>query len=78
MSTFGFYMLIRESSVLRTMGACGCVDTVCARSPRDPGPCFFGERAALPGPGPAPCLLARSDLICPVRIWFDLFFWPRI
>jgi hypothetical protein len=22
--------------------SCGCVDTVCARSPRGPGPCFFG------------------------------------
>jgi hypothetical protein len=29
--------------------SCGCVDAVCARSPRGSGPCFFGGRAALPG-----------------------------
>jgi hypothetical protein len=27
--------------------SCGCVETVCARSPREPGPCFFvGARCA--------------------------------
>jgi hypothetical protein len=25
--------------------SCGCVDTACARSPRGPGPCFFGGGA---------------------------------
>jgi hypothetical protein len=43
--------------------SCGCVETACARSPRGPGPCFFGGGALIRPKSAAPAVNCQVSAI---------------